>query len=268
MMQNAVARRNNRGRTRGSKPRRGRLARIQNGPVQNIAGVSHRDMVPQARKFVNYNALNISNATGDFAIGLTSFVVTPVANSTIGDLIKSMGRIYEQYRIRRIRIRAQVGKGYNNDLRLKTILASRVDVDNQDTASTAQNFKALVNAENSVVKTFTERGNILVADYRPIMFDRVYSSNDTQPVLTSNQQWYRIIGAENHQWRGAVLGAAIPDTTIQPSSVSITLWQEIDIEFRGRIQEPSTFTTTNLIDRPVPDINDPILVEKALTVDM
>lgn len=268
MMNNQVARRNNRGRNRGSKPRRGRLARTQNGPVQNIAGVSHRDMVPQVRKFVNYNALNISNAAGDFAIGLTSFVVTPVPNNTIGDLIKSMGRIYEQYRIRRIRIRAQVGKGYNNDLRLKTILAARVDVDNQDTASTPQNFKSLVNAENSVVKTFTERGNILVADYRPIMFDTNFTSNDTQPILGSNQQWYRIIGADKHQWRGAVLGAAIPDTSIQPGAVSITLWQEIDIEFRGRIQEPGTFTTSNLIDRPVPEVNDPFLVEKALTVDM
>ena len=245
-------RNNNNNNNRGAKPRRGRLSRFRNGPVQNIAGVSHRDMVPQARKFVNYNALPISNASGDFSLGITSFVVTPVAGNTIGDLITSMGRTYEQYRIRRIRIRAQVGKGFTNDLRLKTLMVARVDVDNQVTASTAQNFKSLVNAENSVVKTFTQRGNILVADYRPIMFDRIYTSNNTTPILPSRDQWYRIEGSTDHQWRGCVLGAAIPDTTIQPGQLSLTLWQEIDIEFRGRIQDPGTFTTSLILDRPVP----------------
>jgi hypothetical protein len=206
-------------------------------------------MVPQARKFVNYNSLSIQNIAGNFAIGVTSFNITPVANTTIGDLIKQMGVTYEQYRIRRVRVRAQIGKGYTNDLRLKTILASRIDVENQDTAQTGQNFKALVNSENSVIKTFTERGNILVADYRPIMFDNRFTSNDSIPVLPSNSQWYRIEGQQNHQWRGAVLAAAIPDTSISPGEVDITLWQEIDIEFRGRHQVSQTFSTAGLYDR-------------------
>lgn len=241
---------------RGSKPQRGRLARRRNGPVQDLAGVSHRDMVPQVRKFVTYNSLGVQNTAGNFSIGVTSFNVTPQANTTIGDLIKTMGITYEQYRIRRIRIRAQIGKGYTNDLRLKTIIASRVDVDNQETAQTGQSFKALVNSENAIIKTFTERGNILVADYRPIMFDKNFTSNDTVPVLSSANQWYRIAGATNHQWRGAVLAVAIPDTTLSPGQVDVTLWQEIDIEFRGRHQIPSTFTTSTIYDRLGPSIID------------
>jgi hypothetical protein len=240
---------------RGAKQQRGRLARMRNGPVQNLAGTSHRDMVPQVRKFVTYNSLGVQNTAGDFSIGVTSFNVTPAPNTTIGDLIKTMGITYEQYRIRRIRIRAQIGKGYTNDLRLKTIIASRVDVDNQDTAQTGQSFKALVNSENAIVKTFTEKGNILVADYRPIMFDKNFTSNDVVPVLPSGSQWYRIAGASNHQWRGAVLAVAIPDTTLAPNQVDVTLWQEIDIEFRGRHQISSTFTTSTIYDRLPPTIS-------------
>jgi len=241
---------NTRGRGKKNKTR-GRLARVQNGPTQNLAGCSHRDMVPQVRKFVNYNLLPFTNASANFSIGVTAFTVTPTTGNTMGDLIQSYSSIYEQYRIRRIRIRAQVGKGYTNDRRVKSIICARVDVDNHDTVATVQNFKAIVNSENSVVKTFTERGNILLCDYRPIMFDNVYTSNAVLPVLNSQMQWYRIIEAEKHQWRGALIAAAIPEI-LQPGELEITLWQEIDIEFRGRINTPSVFTTANFTDREPP----------------
>lgn len=243
--------RNNNAR-RSNKPRGRQLARTRNGFTQNAAVASHRDSVPQVRKFMIFDQLNFDNATPQFSFGHAAFNITGTSQPFQG-LISNYSSIYEQYRVRKIVMRAQVGKGFTNDRRIKTYMATRVDVDNQNTASTLSNVQALLASENTTVKTFTERGNIMLAYWRPIQRSNI--SNLSEPVLPSTVQWYPTNDVQLHTWKGVNVAAFIPETSLQPEELNITISFEVDVEFRGRITGPgTTFTGNDLVQTPVPTI--------------
>jgi hypothetical protein len=199
---------------------------------------SHRDTVPQLRKFFVYDTIEFNNSTSEFSFGHKALnlegAVAPFQN-----IIKDYSSTYEQYRVKRIRVRAQVGKGFDNDRRLKTYLAARVDVDNQNTTSTLTNLQSLLFSENTALKTFTERGNVLMADFRPLA--RISISNNSQPLLNNPLQWYPTNDVSLHTWKGINLGCVIPETAILPGQLAVTITLEVDVAFRGRITDASQF---------------------------
>jgi hypothetical protein len=222
--------------------------------VQNSNATSHRDAVPQVRKFLQYQQMGFTNSQGDFSYGVATFHITPTDSNLLGKIIKSYEPFYEQYRIRRVTVRAQCGKGYTNDRRVSTFLLGRVDVDNSSSAATFDNFRSIASAENCVARTLTEKGNVELCNFRPIMFDTNFTSNGIVPSLPSYLQWHRISDRTSHQWRGAQLACAIPDNTLVPGELKITLQQEVIIEFRGRIQGSSTLVGAL---KEIPTLNDP-----------
>jgi len=237
-------RNNNNNAMRGAKGRRGRLRRTTNGRTQNFAGVSHRDTVPQVRKFTSFTTCTLLNSQGSQSFGVSSLSVIPTINSSIGRSIGSYVGTYEEYRIRRIRARATCGRGYTNDRRIKTILLSRVDTNYIDTIDTWENVQAIIQSENCITKTFTERGNALIADFRPIQFSGSYPKD--VPTLYSANQWYRTQDYASHTWRGGVVALILSETGIGPNEVSINITLECDVEFRGRIQESTIYGGSKL----------------------
>jgi hypothetical protein len=199
-----------------------------------------------------FSSLPINNANAEYAFGVTSFNVN--GNGTpLAGLLDDYGRLYEQYRVRRVRVRCTPGKGYTNDLRLKTYVTARVDVDQQDSSGTVSSLKALINAENSVVKTMVEQGNILLADFRPQC--RV-NTTASLPILPNQLQFYPIGDYTTHIWKGALLGAFIPEPSLG-NGVNLTLSCEVDVEFRGRVTSPALFTNDHInqdAPAPTPDI--------------
>ena len=236
-----MQRRNNNNR-RGAKPRRGQLRRVANGVTQNGAGVSHQDAVPQVRKFQIFQALPFENASSDYAFGLINFNING-NSSPLKPLLTAYAGFYEQYRIRKVKIRAQVGKGYDNDKRIKSLIAARVDVDNQPHNVTIQNVQQINCSENTVVKTFTERGNVLLATYRPQC--RV-NTTASLPILPNRLQFFPISDHESHVWKGCTATCLIPEPSIQANTLAITLIAEVDVEFRGRISNQIIFNTANI----------------------
>lgn len=235
---------------RGAKARRGRMRRTTNGRVQNFAGVSHRDTVPQVRKFTSFTTCTLLNSQGSQSFGVSSLSIIPSVNSSIGRSIGSYVGQYEEYRIRRIRARATCGRGYTNDRRIKTIILSRVDTNYIDTVDTWENVQSIVQSENCITKTLTERGNALIADFRPIQFSGTYPIN--VPTLTSANQWYRTQDYPDHTWRGGVVALILSETGIQPNEVSINITLECDVEFRGRVQDSTQYTGSRLFIEQVP----------------
>jgi len=237
---------------KGTKPRQRQLARTNHHRAQNAVGVSHQDNVRAVRKFMVFSSLPINNANSEYAFGVKAFNVSGLG-TPLSALLDDYGRLYEQYRIRRVRVRVTPGKGYTNDLRLKTYVTGRVDVDKQDDSSTISALKAILNAENSVTKTMVERGNILIADFKPQC--RV-NTTASLPILPNRLQFYPIGDYGTHVWRGCVLGAFLPEPSL-PSSISLTMSCEVDVEFRGRVTSPTLFTTDHLNQEapaPTPDI--------------
>jgi hypothetical protein len=213
-------------------------------PIQDAHGVSKRDLVPQARKFTAIDTLSIVNATSEFAFGIAQFSAFPTSSNSLGASLVSYQQEFEEYKIRRIKVRAIPGKGMTNDLRIGSLLASRVDTNFVDTASTFANLQSLVNCENTVLKTFASNTNILLADIKPICFQGSTASAPHIPTLPNRDQWYRLRDCLTHVWRAGVAALIIPDNTILPSSVRVTLILEIDVDFRGRVQAASQYTSS------------------------
>lgn len=226
-----------------NRRRNGRaLRRVANGVAQNGAGVSHQDAVPQVRKFMIFTELPFENASSDYAFGLKNFNING-SSSPLKPLLTAYGGFYEQYRIKHVKVRAQVGKGYDNDKRLKTLIGARVDVDKQPQNVTIQNIQQVNSSENAVIKTFTERGNILLANYRPQC--RV-NTTASMPILPNRLQFYPIGDHETHIWKGCTATCMIPEPSIQANSLAITLVAEVVVEFRGRISNQVIFGTQSI----------------------
>jgi hypothetical protein len=209
------------------------------------------------RKFTALNTLTLVNQQGDNAYGVSSFSVNPTAGTSIAATLQSYVDQYEEYRIRRIRVRAQCGKGFTNDRRLKALLISRVDTNYINSADTWTNVQSLVQSENSTIRTFTERGNVMIADFRPIQFSTSYPNS--VPTLNSPNQWYRLENYQSHTWRGGVAALILPETGILPNEVSMNLILELEVQFRGRIQTDTQYTGARLFLEN-PPINEPAVI--------
>jgi hypothetical protein len=204
--------------------------------VQAATGVGHRDMVVQTKKWMLYGTTSISNATGAFAFGFQDVNIgtAGIAANTYNSLINTAALTYEEYRIRRVTVRAQPGPGFTNDDRIKSSVFARVDVNSQDTAATIPNLNTLIGSEATVNKTFTERSNIKLVDYRPICYSNGGVGASSRPIIPSHLQWYNISERSAHLWRGATVAPVIADPTILPNTKSIVVWVDCEIEFRGR----------------------------------
>lgn len=241
--------RNNMRNNMRNKPKGRQIKRTTTGLTQNGASFSRRDAVPQVRKFFIFDTLPVENATSEFSYGLRAINIrgnfAPFQN-----LIDSYAGFYEQYRVRKVIVRAQCGKGFTNDLRIRSYAATRVDVDNQNLASTLTDLQALINSENTTLRTFTSNGNMMLGKYRPIQRSNI--SNLSEPFLPSFDQWYSTNDVRLHTWKGIVIALVCRDPALQPDSTDITLTFELDVEFRGRITPSSAFSLTQTISQSQP----------------
>lgn len=236
------------------KRRGGRLARTNKSKVQNAAGVSKQDNVRSVRKFMIFDQCPISNATVDYNYGIKNFNVSG-NGSPLANLLDDYSYMFEQYRVRRVIIRATPGKGFTMNRKLKTFVAARVDVDQQISGSTIRDFKALLNAENTVVKTFAERSNVKIADFRPQC--RV-NTTASMPVLPNRLQFYPIGDYRTHFWKGCTVASFLPET-LTPNECNVTLTAEVDVEFRGRVTAPRLYDLSDHINQdasPAPPTYD------------
>jgi len=202
-------------------------------------------MVRQSKRWLFFESLPFTNDTGTFSYGLSNVNIATgtagIANAVYSRLMTIAAQTYEEYRIRRVTVFAQPGTGYTNDARIKSSVFSRVDVNSQPTAATLDNLNSIICSESSVNKTFTERSNVKLVDYRPICFSTGGTGAASRPILNSQLQWYNIEERSSHLWRGATVCPVIPEN-IQPNELSITVWADVEIEFRTRRPDFASFT--------------------------
>lgn len=212
---------------------------------QSATGVGHRDMVRQSKRWLFFESLPFSNSTGTFSYALGNINVSTgtagIANAVYNRLMSVAAQTYEEYRVRRFTIYAQPGRGYTNDDRIKSSIFARVDVNSQPTAATLDNLNSVICSESSVNKTFTERSNVKLVDVKPICFSTGGTGSASRPILNSQMQWYNIEERASHLWRGATVAPIIPED-IQPNALSITVWADVEIEFRSRRPDFANFT--------------------------
>lgn len=213
---------------------------------QSPTGVGHRDMVRQSKRWLFFTSLPFDNSGNNYSFGLSNINISVgnagIANAVYNRLMTVAAQTYEEYRIRRVTIRAQPGTGYTNDDRIKSSIFARVDVNSQPTASTIDNLNSVICSESSVNKTFTERSNVKLVDFQPICYSSGATGASSRPILTSQLQWYNIEERDAHIWRGATVAPIIPETGLQPGDLSITVWADVEVEFRTRRPDFANFT--------------------------
>jgi len=197
--------------------------------------------VRQSKRWCFFGTAPFTNATANFAYGLNNINVSTtnagIANGVYSQLMDTAARSYEEYRIRRVTVHAQPGNGFTNDDRIKTSVFARVDVNSQPTTATLDNLNSVICSESSVNKTFTERNNVKIADYMPLCYSSGGSGSASRPMLPTQLQWYNIDERSSHIWRGATICPVIPEGDLAPQSKALTIWAEVEIEFRSRRPE-------------------------------
>jgi len=217
------------------------------GALASAAGVAHRDMVRQSKKFLLFRPTFFTNTTGQFAFGYDNVNIATssagVANTIWSTIMDTAALTYEEYRIRRVIVRGQLGQGMGVDDRVKTSIFARVDVNSQPSGATSANLNSLIQSESTVNRTFIEHSNVKLCDFAPICFTNGAIS---RPVLPTNDQWYNIDERDQHLWRGATISPILPESGISPDSKAITIWVDVEVEFRGRSNSPATFQSLAL----------------------
>lgn len=232
---------------RHAEPRRRRQGRS----MQSAGGVSHRDLVVQKKKFLLFTQNFFENSTGAFSFGYANINVSTtaagVANTVWDDILSNAALNFEEYRISRVIVRAQPGTGFSNDDRIKTSLFARVDTNAQPVGATVGNLNSLISAESTVNRTFTERSNVILADFAPICFA---PGSTSRTILYSKDQWYDIEDRASQLWRGATVAPVIPEV-LSPNEKALTIWTEVYVDFRTRRNAPGTFALSAPQPRPV-----------------
>lgn len=208
-------------------------------------------MVVQRKKYQLFESVFYENSNGVLAFGLKNLNVstTPAgaASAVYARLMEQAALFYEEYRIRRIIVRSQPGVGFTNDQRIKASLFSRVDVNSQPTAATFDNLNSVINSEACVNRTFTERSNVKLADFNPICFSTGGTGSASRPILPNANQWYNIDERASHLWRGCTVCPVIPDANVQPDTLAITCWLEVEVDFRSRRPDFAQFAAMRQI---------------------
>jgi len=226
------------------------IIRRRGRQLQASTGVGHRDVVVQSKKWMLFENTPYTNAASGYSFGFSninlSVATAGISNAVYRRLMSQAALTYEEYRVRRVSVRAQPGTGFTNDDRIKASIFARVDVNSQATAATIDNLNSVICSESTVNRTFTERSNVHLVDFKPICYSIGGSGQFSRPILPNNMQWYNIEERENHLWRGATVCPLIPES-VSPNTLGITTWVEVEIEFRSRRPDFADFTTSNVI---------------------
>lgn len=212
-------------------------------------GVGHRDMVVQCKKWLLFGTVPLSNTTSGFSFGFNDInigVSAGIASVSYATLMSAAASTYEEYRIRRVTVRAQPGQGYTVDDRIKSSIFARVDVNSQATSGTIANLNTLIASECTVNRTLAERSNVKLVDYRPICYSNGGTGASSRPLLPSTMQWYNITERSSHLWRGATVAPIIADPSISPNTKSIVVWCDVEMEFRGRRPDFNSLAAASL----------------------
>jgi len=247
---------------RNNNNRSSRNGRVRNGTTQGVTSGSRADTTVQRKAVQMYRSLAVNDSSGGTAYGLGNINIQPNASAPyLAEVLKVYKNTYEQYRIRRVRVYATPGKNFTNDIRIKTQIACRVDRDNLPVTTGPSGLGLLLGSANSTVKTLTERGNVIIADFNPVCqaFESGASTTDGRQ-LPNSLQWFGVVNYDRHAWKGACCAIITPDEGYLPTvTPTVNLRIRLDLEFRGRIIAQARFASQDItipIPPPIPELLD------------
>lgn len=176
-----------------------------------------------------------------YAVGYVKFE----PNNQLVNELTALAQVYEQYNVARCEVFATLGKGFSADNKFKLKLYSRVDPDDVIQSGTHLNYYfSVLTGQNTTLHTFNERGRVKLADFRPKFFSYGEDQANT-PILPSQLQWYPLDPSHfiNQKFTGLMVAANMPDESISPGSLGMTIDVSLTFKFRGRVIADTAFKT-------------------------
>lgn len=212
-----------------------------------------------------YDSLKVNNSVGGKAFGLGAVNLRPNSSyrAYMASIMNQYKDLYEQYRLRRVRIYVMPGKNFTNDLRIVSQVAARVDTDFLPNTSTKTSLGTLLASSNCVVRSLRDNGMTLVADYNPICqaFDSDAITDGRQ--FPNNLCWMTMkdgngnISYIYNQWTGATVALMLPDSQwASGKEPQISMKIRVDMEFRGRTMAAANFAVGDSTISPPADLSE------------
>jgi hypothetical protein len=225
---------NNRRRNRAASRRRSPQYNSNNNPGVNVA--SRRDHNVDKRRFTSFSTLPFTNIESNYAYTIVDFNIAPTAPG-YREFFSGLADQWEEYKINRITIYASIGKDMTVNDKAKCLISSRVDVSRQNDGSppSATWLRVLANAQNTTTRTFSEKNQVKIADYKPLNIVQ----DTTQIFLPNRLEWFSLSDNQlsRHLWRGAIIAPMIPETNQTVFLKALTITATIYVDCRGRISE-------------------------------
>jgi hypothetical protein len=199
-----------------------------------------------------FNPVTDTHGGTGYAVGYVKFE----PNTQLVNELTALAQVYEQYNVSRCEVFATLGKGFDANNKFKLKIYSRVDPDDVIQYGTHLDYYfSVLTGQNTTLHTFNERGRVKLADFRPKFFSYGDDQANT-PILPSQLQWYPLDPSHfiNQKFTGLMVAGNMPDESISPGSLGMTIDVSLTFKFRGRViadtafKTLSTFTSINRAD--------------------
>lgn len=246
------------------------------GRVRPGFGPSLRDVHRVPYSMDLYDTVKVNNSVGGKAFGLGSINLRPNSSyrAYMTAIMNQYKDLYEQYRLRRVRVYAMPGKNFTNDLRIVSQVAARVDTDFLPTTSTKTSLGTLLASSNCVVRSLRDNGMTLLADYNPVCqaFDSDAITDGRQ--FPNNLCWMTMKDGNGNlsfiynQWTGATVCLMLPDSNWSSGKEpNISLKIRVDMEFRGRTMAAANFAVSDSTIAPPAELTETQAVLRTKLLD-
>jgi len=180
-------------------------------------GAAKRDMTIDSFTITEPTSLGFVNSTpGSSPQNFGIVNIAPIVDTTypaFNNMMRSYRNLYEQYRVRRVRIYASPASNMTYDKCVRTKVLSRIDTSIfQDSASTPNALLRLSACSSTKTNTLQMQANVLIADWNPIASNselhvgNFFNTNN----LPADLQWHSMTDNNQHRWCGATIAVIAP----------------------------------------------------------
>lgn len=217
---------------------------------------SHFDGHVQTRTINWSTSISCNNESNGQAFGIGNVALKFDASQPyLNEWLTNLSRVYEQFKIKRVRVYVTPGANMTNDIRIRSRAMARVDTDNFQPGSTATTLGYLMASSNTVTKMLPDAREALLADWNPTCKPFLAGqATDNGRQLPNNLQWMAIrdnngnLQFQNYEWKGCQIALVTPDAGFTTDFPALHVRVRIDVSLRGRISTATVFHTSSITE--------------------
>jgi hypothetical protein len=225
-----------------------------NASTNNALGVSRSDNLIQRRSIATWKRVAVNNASNGNAFGIGNVSINhDNGQSYLKSFLSHMANIYEQYRVRRVRVYAVPGDNFTNTLRMRSTVLSRVDRDAFKPGSTTTTLGYLSASSNTKMSMLSDLRPTKLGDFQPCCHPYKAGESQSDGRIMPNVTWMSLRDDNSNlrfhldEWHGMQVALIVAGFNGIPTNApTLGLRICVDYEFRGRAITDMTYSPVNV----------------------